>query len=152
VAEKPREEKPAEAVAEKPKEEKPADKPKEEKPEKPKKEKAVAVATDTAPSAHAGPGAGVFVLAGGGALLAGGVVTNFVLVNPTWADIEAARQDPLTVSRDDANALTARFNTMRAVTLGLLGGGVALTGVGVLLDSPVLPVLGPGQIGVSGRF
>ena len=143
-AEKPKDEKPAEAVAEKPKDEKPVEKPKKEKPE--------AVAGNTAPSAHSGPGAGVFLLAGGGALLAGGAVTNFVLVNPLWADIQTARDDASSISRDDADALTARFNTMRIVTLGLLGGGVALTGVGVLLDSPVLPTIGPGQIGVTGRF
>ncbi len=155
--EKPKEEKAPEAVAEKPKEEKPKEekareeKPKEEKPkaEKPKEEAPIA---STEPGQREGRGPGVFLMAGGGALLLGGAVTNFALVNPAYAEIIAAREDPLSVTRDEADALTARFDTLKVVTLGLLGGGVALTGVGVLLDSSVVPVVGPGQLGIRGSF
>ena len=69
-----------------------------------------------------------------------------------WGAIEDARTDPLSVTRDEADALTSRFNLTRGLTLGLLGGGVALTGVGVLLDAPVTPVIGLGQLGVRGSF
>lgn len=99
-----------------------------------------------------GPGAGVFMLAGGGAMLAGGAVANFVLVNPAWSAIEAAREDPQSVTRAEADALTGRFNTFRGVTLGLLGGGAALAGVGVALDSSLTPYVMPGTIGLRGRF
>lgn len=153
VAEKPAEPAAVEQPAEKPAEpavaEKPAEKPAEPAAAETPKEEVVA---QTQPAARSGRGPGVFLMAGGGALLVGGVAANFALVNPTWAEIEAARADPMSITRSDADALTARFDTMRLVTLGLLGGGVALTGVGVLIDSPVTPVLGPGQLGVSGRF
>ena len=91
-------------------------------------------------------------MAGGGALLAGGVATNFLVVYPTWGAIEDARANPLSVTRDQADALTSRFNLTRGVTLGLLTGGVALTGVGVFLEAPVRPMIGPGQLGVTGSF
>ena len=110
---------------------------------------------DPVPDPGSGSGGltlGTTMMAGGGALVLGGVITNFALVNPTWAAVADANADPTTIDRADAEALTGRFNTFRGLTLGLLGGGVALTGVGVLLEAPVLPVLGPGHLGFTGRF
>ena len=94
----------------------------------------------------------MFVLAGDRALLAGGAVSNFVLVNPAWQRVEAAREDPASVTRDEADALSGQFNTWRGLTLGLLGGGAALAGVSVALDSSLTPYVMPGSIGLRGRF
>ena len=53
------------------------------------------------------------ILSGGGALLVTGMVVNFTVVNSTWAEIDAARTAPETVSREEADALTLRFNRGR---------------------------------------
>ncbi len=129
-------------------------------PEPPKKDTPKATAaTPPPPKAPAAPKAdgasgglaGPLLLGGGGALLAGGAVVNFLLVNPTWSDLEAARAKPATVTRGEADDLTARFNTWRAVTLGLLGAGAASATVGILLHDARIVVL-PGGFVAEGRF
>jgi hypothetical protein len=71
------------------------------------------------------------VLLGGGslALLAGSVV-NFALLNPRFSKIQQARENPSTVTRAEADALTAGFQQTRVLTLGLVAGGAVLGGVG----------------------
>ena len=97
-------------------------------------------------------GFGTYMLASGGALVAGGLVVNFAMVNPAYSDIEAANADPYSISRSEANELTSRFNTARYLTIGLTAGGMALMGSSFLIDAPLQPIVGLGQLGVSGRF
>ena len=71
------------------------------------------------------------VLLGGGAvaLLAGSVV-NFALLNPEFSEIQQARANPSTVTRAEADVLTASFQQTRVLTLGLVASGAVLGGVG----------------------
>lgn len=98
-----------------------------------------------------GPGAGMGLVFGGAGLLAVGTATNFLLVNPAWAAVEAARQDPSGVTRDEADDLTGRFNTWRAVTLGVLGAGVVSVSGGLLLETAHFGVT-PGGFYLEGSF
>jgi hypothetical protein len=99
-----------------------------------------------------GRGLGTTLLASGGVLVAGGLAVNFAVVNPVYADIQAANDDPYSVTRDQASSLTARFNTSRYLTMGLTAGGLVLVGSSFLIDAPVQPIIGLGQLGVAGRF
>ena len=116
------------------------------------------VATDTPdpvvePDRESGGfGLGGTLLASGGALVAGGLVVNFAIVNPTYASIQAANDDPYSITRDDASALTSQFNTYRYLTIGLTAGGLALVGTSVFIDAPIRPVIGPRHLGIAGRF
>ena len=101
---------------------------------------------------RSGPGPGTYMLASGGALVAGGLVVNFVLVNPIYARIEAANNDPYSISRSDATVLTSQFNSRRYLTIGLTAGGLALVGSSFLIDAPIQPIFGLGQLGVTGQF
>ena len=107
---------------------------------------------DSGSDSSGGLSLGTTMLASGGALVAGGLVVNFAIVNPTWADIQAANDNPYSISRSDADTLTSRFNTSRFLTIGLTAGGLAVMGTGMFIDAPIRPVLGPGQLGVWGRF
>jgi hypothetical protein len=124
---------------------------------------AAAPAPEPAPVAprapRSGPAMGVpqVVLMGtGGALVAGGTVMYFVMVVPSVDAALAAADDPSGLTRTDADALTARARLSQGLTLGALGGGVALAAGGLtwalLLDAPVQPVIGPGHLGLRGRF
>jgi hypothetical protein len=99
-----------------------------------------------------GFGAPMALLTGGGVLVAVGSVVNFAIVNPAYSDIEAARDDPFSTSRSEADALTARFDRSRYLTMGLIGAGVATAGVSFFIDAPLRPVLGLGHLGVTGQF
>ena len=103
------------------------------------------------------------ILSGGGALLVTGMVVNFTVVNSTWAEIDAARNSPHTVSRDEADALTLRFNRGRTAVFVLGGSGMALLGLGgaawlqeqgsLRLGSVVLqPQITPTRAGVHVAF
>lgn len=98
----------------------------------------------------------VALLGAGGALVAGGTVLYFAGVVPSVDAAVAAAADPSSVTRADADALTARARRSQLITLGALGGGVALAASGltwaVLLDTPAQPWMGPHMIGVRGRF
>jgi len=96
--------------------------------------------------------AGTALMASGGALVAGGLVVNFALVNPAYAAIEAARDDPDSTTRAEADDLTARFNSARVLTIGLVGAGLAAGGAGFFIDTPVQPVVGWGHLGLTGAF
>lgn len=101
-------------------------KPKEKKPREPKEKK-------SGDDGDGGGAAGIVLLGVGGAMVAGGVVTNFVMVNPAWEDIQAANEAPGSVSREDADAMESRFGTGRYVTLGLLGLGTTLAATGLVV-------------------
>jgi hypothetical protein len=92
------------------------------------------------------------LLTTGGILLVSGSVVNFAMVNPAYAEIEAANAAPRSISRLEADKLVTRFDMARYTTLGLLGAGLVSTGVGFFVDAPVRPVVGWGVLGVSGQF
>ncbi|MCP4808169.1 MAG: hypothetical protein GY913_31065 [Proteobacteria bacterium] len=92
------------------------------------------------------------LMAGGGALLAGGTAANFVWVEPAFARVDAANTDPTTVSRLQADAITRDFNVARATTLGLLGGGVLAVTAGVLVNDSIGVLAGPSGVVVAGTF
>lgn len=93
-----------------------------------------APAQESAPATRQGMSKGsVALVASGGALLASGVVLNFVALAPAWRAVETAQADPGSLDRATADATTQRFNSWRAATLGvgvvgigLLGGGLAV--------------------------
>lgn len=89
---------------------------------------------------------------GGGALILGGAAVNFLVVNPTYGQIEDARGAPASVTRAEADALTSRFNASRFTTIGLMGAGVAAMGVGILVDDRYTLVPQPGGLGLVGQF
>ena len=92
------------------------------------------------------------LMAGGGAMLAGGAAANFVWVEPSYARVEAANADPSSVTRLQADGLTRDFNVSRATTLGLLGGGVLAVTAGVLVNDTVGVLASPSGVVVVGRF
>lgn len=98
----------------------------------------------------------VVMMGAGGALVAGGTVLYFAMVVPSVDAAVGAAGDPAGVTRAGADALTAKARLSQAITLGTLGGGLALAAGGLtwglLLDAPVQPVLGPRHIGVRARF
>ncbi len=95
-------------------------------------------------------------LLGGGALaLLAGSVVNFSLLNPQFSEIQQARANPSTVTRTEADALTASFQQTRALTLGLVAGGVVLGGAGGAMwwkQQQVQVGVGADGLRMSGRF
>jgi hypothetical protein len=103
---------------------------------------------------RAGPPVSLLVMGSGGALLAGGVVTQFLVAGPTYAEIETARADPHGTTRAEADALTNAWNTQRSISLGLYIGGALAAGAGGglwIMESVAVHPTGSG-IGFSGRF
>jgi len=89
----------------------------------------------------------------GGGLVLGGVIANFAVVEPVWVQIEDVRENPTEYTRWQADWLTGRFNTYRAISLGLIGSGVVVAGAGYfLLDAPVKPMIHARGAGLTGRF
>lgn len=90
--------------------------------------------------------AAVWTLVGtGGALVAGGAAVNFLVVNPTWREGQAANADPTSVTRKQAKAIVNRYDQARLATLILTGTGVVALGTGIsigLLDATITPTLG----------
>jgi hypothetical protein len=92
-------------------------------------------------------------LAAGGGLLAAGAVVNFTVVEPAYAAIEGANAAPGTMAPDVASAWEGRFTVGSQGTIGLIGGGLALLGTGVvlqILDTPVTVM--PNGIAISGSW
>lgn len=73
---------------------------------------------------------GMGCMIGGGVFFASGVVLHFTAVRPRYALIEAARANPESVTRIQANQLTDSFNSSRWTTIALLGAGAAMSGSG----------------------
>ncbi len=111
-------------AAKEPKAEEPAPEKVAKAPKEPKAEKAEGGGGDLA---------GWVLMGVGGALVLGGTGTNFLIVNPAWTAGEAANADPSSVTADDAEAIIARFNSGRMLTLGLIGAGVVTAGAGVVV-------------------
>jgi len=89
---------------------------------------------------------------GGGARVAGGAAMYFLSVSPNLTAIEAARDDAATITRDEADDLTAAFNRGRLVEGVLLGAGFATVGVAFFIDDD-LAIVPTGNGGVlTGRF
>lgn len=94
-----------------------------------------------------------YAVAAGGGLVVGGVIANFAVVEPVWVQIEDVRAHPTRYTRWQADWLTNRFNTYRAVSLGLMGSGVVVAGAGYfLLDGSVKPVIHARGAGITGQF
>ncbi|MGC6509244.1 MAG: hypothetical protein ACON4U_12570 [Myxococcota bacterium] len=89
---------------------------------------------------------GMGCMIGGGVFLTAGVLTHFTAVRPRYERIEAARSNPQTVTRVQADQLTASFNSSRWTTIALLGAGAALSGSGAAVyftaSDNGIPVLG----------
>lgn len=96
--------------------------------------------------------AGVLLLSVGGALAAGGVATNFLLVDPAWQTVQDANAT-CCVTQEEADLRVQEYETSRWVTIGLLGAGVIAMGTGLtvqLIGVEVTP--GPGGLLFSGEF
>ena len=109
---------------------------------------------DAPATTRSGPRLSVLMMGGGGAMLAGGALTQLALAGPTYSEIEAARADPHSINREDADALTSRWNTQRSLTLGLYIGGALAAGAGgglFVMESVAIHPTGTG-LGFSGRF
>ena len=68
------------------------------------------------------------LLASGGALVAVGVALDLFWVLPAYANVEDARSHPETITRAEADELTASYQAARWTTIGVLGAGVAVAG------------------------
>ena len=92
-------------------------------------------------------------MAAGGGLVAGGAAVSWLVVEPAWAQADAANQDPGSITRDDALALATRFDAGRYTAIGLLAGGAVALGTGVVLGPLEARVTWvPGQVGLTGRW
>jgi hypothetical protein len=77
---------------------------------------------------------GMMVSGGGAVCIVAGAVVNFAIVNPLYNTIEYYRENPEEISRDDANSLTAMFNSASTATMALVGIGLAGAVGGVFID------------------
>jgi hypothetical protein len=92
----------------------------------------------------------------GVALLGGGVGLHYAIVVPSFVMVEWGRRNARGITRYQADILTERFRTRRAITWGLMGAGAVSTGVGLFLFKPtnlaVQPMWFPGGGGLKGQF
>ncbi len=104
-------------------------------------------------SERAGPsGLQIGLWGGGGALVAGGTALYFLSVSPSYAAIEAARADPVSYTRAQADAATAEFNRWRLIDGALLGAGLTTVGISFFVgDELVIVPTGRGGV-LTGRF
>ncbi len=87
-------------------------------------------------------------LMGGGALAIGaGVAVRQLQVKPVYSEIEAARAAPNSVTRAQADQLSADFNRARWISLGLVGVGGLAIGAGVAQLT-----VGPQSVALTGEF
>ncbi len=82
---------------------------------------------------RSGPSRAV-VLASGGGLVAVGLALDLLWVAPAYAKVSDARSEPETITRSEADALTASFQAARWTTVGVLGAGLVVVGSGFVLD------------------
>src|SRR5205085_5619026 len=73
------------------------------------------------------------LLASGGALVAVGFALDLFWVLPAYADIEDARSNPDSVSRTEADELTASYQAARWTTISVMGAGVVVAGSSVFV-------------------
>jgi hypothetical protein len=74
--------------------------------------------------------ASTITLGTGGAVLLAGIVTNFVVAAPVQEQVVHAEENPGSITSAQWLALEDRWNSVRFTTLGLLGAGAVVTGVG----------------------
>jgi hypothetical protein len=94
----------------------------------------------------------IALMSGGGLVLGAGVASNFLLVEPAWDELESARTQPATVTRDQADGLTRDFNVRRFTTLGAIGLGALSLGAGIAVNDTVGFIASPNGVVVVGRF
>jgi len=68
------------------------------------------------------------LLVSGGALVAVGFALDLFWVLPSYANIEDARSDPDSVTRAEADELTASYQAARWTTISVMGAGVVVAG------------------------
>jgi hypothetical protein len=92
----------------------------------------------------------------GVALLGGGVGLHYAVVVPSFKMVEWGRRNARGITRYQADILTERFRTRRAISWGVMGAGAVTTGVGLFLFKPtnlaVQPMWFPGGGGLHGQF
>ncbi|MBM4393043.1 MAG: hypothetical protein FJ090_18100, partial [Deltaproteobacteria bacterium] len=96
----------------------------------------------------------VVMMVGGGGLLAGAAGMNFVFVEPAYAAMFDANENPGTMSQSTADAWRTRYDFGRYGTLALAGVGLTLLGAGVvvqLVDDSSVVIL-PSGVAVTGRW
>ncbi len=102
------------------------------------------------------PGRRVLAVGTGVALLGGGVGLHYAIVAPSFQMVEWGRRNARGITRYQADILTERFRTRRAITWGVMGAGAVTTGVGLFLFKPtnlaVQPMWFPGGGGLHGQF
>ncbi len=100
--------------------------------------------------------ASIGLMGGGAALLVGGAAVNFLVVEPTFDDIEAARANPASLDRGSAESLTSTFDSSRYATMGLLVAGAGCATAGVLVNDRIgilaVPAEGGCGVVITGRF
>ena len=87
-----------------------------------------AAPTETVARLDRGGPSRTVLLASGGALVAVGLALDLLWVAPTYAKVSDAQSDPESVTRAEANELTASYNAARWTTIGVLGAGIAIAG------------------------
>ncbi len=91
------------------------------------------------------------LMGGGGALVASGLAVNFAVVNSAWADGQAAKDDPSSVTPAEAQDIQAKFNGGKVGTIVLCTAGLVSVGTGVVLGPlQTMLTLSPTGIGLHG--
>jgi len=124
-----------------------------------------AMAEEDRPSTVIGSGGGgeaslssistsTITLGAGGAVLLGGIISNFVLAAPLQEQVAYVEANPGEITLEQWETLESDWNTARFTTLGLLGAGAVVTGVGGYLyyTEGQSVSLTPNSLFVSGSF
>jgi hypothetical protein len=98
--------------------------------------------------------ASTITLGSGGAVLVGGILYNFLVAAPLQDEVTFVEDNPASVTLAQWDALNADWNSARFTTLGLLGVGAAVTGIGGYLyyTEGQSVSLTPNSILVTGSF
>ncbi len=78
---------------------------------------------------------GVGLISSGGAILVSGLALQFSIVEPYHQNVVDARENPESINRDEADAITAEFQRLKMISMTLMGvgAGFALVGGGLRL-------------------
>ena len=90
---------------------------------------------------------GYGLVGGGVAALGAGIAVQQLQVKPAYAEIEAARAAPSSVTRAQADQLSADFGRARWISLGLIGVGTVAVGAGAAQLT-----VGPQGVALTGEF
>ena len=74
--------------------------------------------------------ASTMTLGAGGAILVGGILSNFILAAPLQEEVAYVEANPGSITMQQWETLRGDWDTARFTTLGLLGAGAVVTGVG----------------------